>query len=75
MKETILVAGGTGFLGYHFIKKALKKGFKVISIYKNNPLKKRSLKKVKYIKINICNFKILKRKLNIHYIYVNNFSR
>ena len=66
MKETILVAGGTGFLGYHFIKKALKKRFKVISISQNNPSKKRFLKKVKYIKSDICNFKILKKKLNIN---------
>ena len=49
MRETILVAGGTGFLGYHFIKKALKKGFKVISISQNNPSKKRFLKKVNHI--------------------------
>ena len=74
MKETILVAGGTGFLGYHFIKKALKKGFKVISISQNNPSKKYSLKKVKYIKSDICNFKILKKKLNVNFSYVVNFS-
>ena len=48
MKETILVAGGTGFLGYHFIKTALKKGFKVISVSQKNPSRKRFLKKVKY---------------------------
>jgi len=53
LRETILVAGGTGFLGYHFIKKALDKGFKVISISQNNPSKKRFLKKVKYIKSDI----------------------
>ena len=74
MRETILVAGGTGFLGYHFIKKALDKGFKVISISQNNPSKKRFLKKVKYIKSDICNLKLLKKKLNVDFSYVVNFS-
>lgn len=74
MKETILVAGGTGFLGYHFIKRAIKKGFKVISVSQNNPSKKRFLKKVKYIKSDIYDFKKLKKKLNINFEYVVNFS-
>jgi len=74
LKETILVAGGTGFLGYHFIKKALKIGFKVISISKNDPPQKRFLKKIKYIKSDICNLKILNKKLNIKFNYVVNFS-
>jgi len=74
LKETILVAGGTGFLGYHFIKRAIKKGFKVISVSQNNPSKKRFLKKVKYIKSDIYDFKKLKKKLNINFEYVVNFS-
>jgi nucleoside-diphosphate-sugar epimerase len=74
LKETILVAGGTGFLGYHFIKKALKIGFKVISISKNDPPQKRFFKKIKYIKSDICNLKILNKKLNIKFNYVVNFS-
>ena len=73
MKETILVAGGTGFLGYHFIKKAQKKGFKVVSISQNNPSKNRFLKNVKYIKSDVCNFKILKKKINLNFSYVVNF--
>lgn len=74
MKKTILVAGGTGFLGYHFIKSALKKGFKVISLSQNNPSKKRFLKKVKYIKSDIYDFKKLKKNLRANFEYVVNFS-
>ena len=48
MKKTILIAGGTGFLGYHLAKQALKKRFKVISISQNNPSEKRILKNVNY---------------------------
>lgn len=47
--KKILVAGGTGFIGYHIAKKALEKNYKVISISKNPPSNKRFLKKVKYI--------------------------
>ena len=74
MKETILVAGGTGFLGYHFVKKAIKKKFRIISISKFDPPKNRILKNVKYIKVDVCNLKELKKKININFKYVVNFS-
>ena len=74
MRETILIAGGTGFLGYHFIKKALKKGFKVISVSKNKPSENRLLKDVKYIRVDIRDPKALNKKLNINFKYVVNFS-
>lgn len=74
MKETILVAGGTGFLGYHFVKKAIKKKFRVISISQFDPPKNRILRDVKYIKVDVCNLKELKKKININFKYVVNFS-
>ena len=74
MKKTILITGGTGFLGYHLAKKALEKKFKVISISKNNPPKNRILKNVKYIKINICDLKNVEKKLNINFEYVVNLA-
>ncbi len=74
MKKTILIAGGTGFLGYHLAKQALKKRFKVISISQNNPSEKRILKNVKYIKVNVCHLKDIKKKLNINFEYVVNLS-
>jgi len=30
--KSILIVGGTGFIGYHLAKKSLKKGWKVASI-------------------------------------------
>jgi dTDP-glucose 4,6-dehydratase len=74
LKETILVAGGTGFLGYHFVKKAIKKKFKVISISQFDPPKNRILKNVKYIKVDVCNLRELKKKININFKYIVNFS-
>ena len=74
MKETILIAGGTGFLGYHFAKKAVKEKFRVISISQHEPSKKRTVKNVKYIKVDVCNLKELKKKINIDFKYIVNFS-
>jgi len=74
LRETILIAGGTGFIGYHVIKKALQKGFKVISLSKNRPKKKNFLKKVRYLKADVKNFKNLKKKLDIKFDYLINLS-
>ena len=73
MKRTLLIAGGTGFIGYHLAKKAIKKGFKVISLSKNNPSKKRTLKKIKYIRVDLKNYMSLK-KIKIDPDYIVNLS-
>ena len=59
----ILVVGGTGFLGFHIIKKAKKKNWKITSISLKKPTKKRFHKNVKYIFANVENFKHLKKNL------------
>jgi nucleoside-diphosphate-sugar epimerase len=74
LRQTILITGGTGFIGYHLIKKALQKNFKVISLSKNKPKKKRFLKKVRYLTADVKNFKILKKKLDIKFDYIINLS-
>jgi nucleoside-diphosphate-sugar epimerase len=64
----ILIFGGTGFIGYHLCKKALKNKFKVLSISKNPPLKKRKLKKINYINLDatkINSFKKISRDCDI----------
>ena len=48
-KKSILIVGGTGFIGYHLAKESLKKGWLVTSISTRKPKKLRKLKKVKYI--------------------------
>ena len=62
MKEKILILGGTGFIGYHLAKEALRRGLKVISLSKNKHAKKRYLKKVKYIIADISNKNVIKKK-------------
>tara|TARA_Y100000816_G_scaffold269425_1_gene232357 strand:+ start:955 stop:1857 length:903 start_codon:yes stop_codon:yes gene_type:complete len=68
----ILVVGGTGFLGFHIIKKAKKKNWKITSISLKKPTKKRFHKNVKYIFANVENFKHLKKKLVGNYDFVVN---
>ena len=39
--KNLLVIGGTGFIGYHVIKEAKKRDFKIFSISLNKPKKKK----------------------------------
>ena len=70
--KKILVIGGTGFIGFHVIKEALKRKWKVTSISLTKPNRNRRQKKVKYIILNLTNFKKLKKKINDNYDFVIN---
>ena len=72
--KKILIIGGTGFIGYHLAKKSLKKGWKVTSLSSNRPKKIRYLSKVKYIRCDITNKKLLKKKINKNFDYVVNLG-
>ena len=74
MNKKILIAGGSGFIGYHLAKKALKKRYSVSIISTKRPLKKRYLKKVKYIYCDITNKKKLKKKLNSNFDFIVNLA-
>ena len=69
-KKTILVVGGSGFLGYHLCKFFLKKKLKVLSLSLNNPEKLRKLKKVKYFYSDVSKLNKIKflNKINIDYV-------
>jgi len=73
-KKKILIIGGTGFLGYHLAKHCLKKKFLVTSISKNSPKKWRYLKKGGYIKCDISNKILLKKKTKDSYDYIINLG-
>jgi len=73
--KKILIVGGTGFIGYHFAKKCLKKNLLVFSISYSKPKKIRFLKKVKYICVDISKkFKLKKKVENLKFDYVVNFG-
>ncbi len=82
MVEKILIAGGTGFIGFHLSKK-LKKNYNVTILSSKKVKPKRKISKVKYI---ICDVtfkrklqKILKKKFFDHVInlsgYVNHSNK
>lgn len=74
IKKSILVVGGTGFIGYHFGKKCLKKNFNVESLSTTKPKKKRFLKNINYIICDITKKKLLKKKLKKKYDYIVNLG-
>jgi len=73
-KPHLLVIGGTGFIGFHLVLKAKKRGWKVTSISLNPPKRNRYVAGVNYLKADITNFKELKKKLNNPYTYLVNLG-
>ena len=73
-KNNILIVGGTGFIGYHFAKKCLTKGWQVTSISSRKPKKIRYLSKVKYIICDIAEKRSLKQKVRKSFKYVVNLG-
>ena len=71
-KVTVLITGGTGFIGSHLIDKCKKKGWNIISISLNNKNKKKG---VKSFKLNISNKNLLFEKLgNLKIDYIINLA-
>ena len=74
--KKILIIGGTGFLGFHLAKLCLKRNYKVYSLSRNKPKKKRFLLNVIYIYADISKKRELNLKLNSlkNINYVVNFG-
>ncbi len=73
-KIQLLIAGGTGFIGFHLAKKAISKGWNVTSLSTKKPKRLRRLKKVKYLICDLSKKKKLKTILKNKYSYVVNLS-
>ena len=74
IKPHLLVVGGTGFIGYHLVKAAKKKGWKVTSISAHRVKKHRYVSGVKYLLVDIGNFEKLKKKIKYPFTHVVNLS-
>lgn len=74
MKGKILIAGGTGFIGYHLSKEFLKKNYEITSISLTKPKKKRYLSNVNYLYCDLGDFKSLKKTLLGEFDYVINLA-
>ena len=72
--KKILVIGGTGFIGYHLLKRTLKNKWISHSLSLQKPIKKRFLKNVKYLICDITKKKKLIKKLKSNYDYVVNLG-
>lgn len=71
-KSTILITGGSGFIGSHLIDKCIEKKLKVICLYLRNKIKKKG---VNSIALDITKKTLLFKKLNKYKIdYVVNLA-
>ena len=73
-KKKLLIAGGTGFIGFHLANTASKQGWEITSISTKKPSSKRKVKKVKYLICNINNKNKLKKISLLKFDYVVNLS-
>ena len=75
MSKSILIVGGTGFIGRNLCHKFLSEKFKVFVIHKNTITESKKIKNIKYIKCDCTKYQILKKKIsNIKLDYVINAS-
>ena len=69
--KRVLIFGGTGFIGTHLIKRLVKDNYMVDCILYNSK-KKIINKKIKYLKLDLTNNRLIKKKLKKKYDYVIN---
>lgn len=73
-KKSILIIGGTGFLGYHLAIKCKNLKWKITSVSINRPTKIRKVKGVTYKTFNTSNKKNFDKIKNKHFDYVVNLG-
>jgi len=74
-KGTLLIVGGTGFIGKHFAKKAVDRDYDVSIISLHNPNSTEAIEGAKYYQVNICKYEEIEKILPINkYEYVVNLG-
>jgi nucleoside-diphosphate-sugar epimerase len=69
VNKKILIIGGTGFFGFNICKKLLTRKYNITSLSLNSPVKKRKLKKIRYIKFDVSkNINKVLKKCNFDYV-------
>lgn len=75
MTANLLIVGGTGFIGSHLAKCAIKKGYRAYVLSLHLPLAESKIKDVEYINADINDLEQLKKKLPLYnFDYVVNLS-
>jgi nucleoside-diphosphate-sugar epimerase len=69
--KRVLIFGGTGFIGTHLINRLIKENY-IIDCILYNSKKKIINKKIKYLKLDLSNNHLIKKKLKKKYDYVIN---
>ena len=72
--KSILIVGGTGFIGYNLIKSCLKKKIKITCVSSKKPSFKNLFPTVDFIVCDIRNNKLLRKKLRKEFNYVVNLA-
>jgi UDP-glucose 4-epimerase len=73
-KKKILIAGGTGFIGYHVSKRFVNLGFDVTSLSSKQPSKKRFINKVNYLICDLTNKKKISKAIIEDFEIIINLS-
>ena len=72
--KKILVLGGTGFIGYHILKRAVEFNMDATSISKNKPKLMRQISDVKYVYTDMTEANNVKKILSKDYNFIINSS-
>jgi hypothetical protein len=72
--KKVLFVGGTGFIGFHLIKKCLRCNMSVTSISRTKPSKLLRLNKVFYKTCNLSNLRNLKKIIRNYFDFVVNLG-
>ena len=73
-KKKILIVGGTGFIGFHLVKKCVSKKWEVDCISTKLPSKDRKVKNARYIIADISKRKNLEKRIKSYYNFVVNLG-
>jgi len=73
-KPSLLVLGGTGFIGRQIVKQTANKKWSVTCVALSLPKKKNRVNKVKYYKVDLKSYNSVKKKLNKPYNYIINLA-
>ena len=75
MSGSLLIIGGTGFIGANLSLRALKSGYKVVVLSLSTPSLEKKINNIKYIQVDITDLDKLKEKIGgVSFDYIVNLS-